>query len=216
MRSLRYARDMANEDGKRRAALAAMKYVEPGTIIGVGTGTTVAYFIEALGQMPTQIAGAVSSSEASSAKLRDLHIPIVELGDHTLALYVDGADEVDPNLCLIKGGGGALTREKIIAAAAKRFVCIADPSKCVEVLGTFPLPIEVIPMAEGYVSHQLSRYGTPKRRANRTDNGNVIVDLHGMRISDPIATERELNQIVGVVTVGLFAARRADELLTGA
>lgn len=209
---------MANEEGKRRAARAAMRYVEPGMVIGVGTGSTVAYFIDALAERRGDIEAAVSSSEQSTRLLKERGIPVVDLNaSGELALYVDGADECDPLRCLIKGGGAALTREKIIAAASKKFVCIIDPSKRVEVLGKFPLPIEVIPMARSHVARQLVKLGGQPvwRDGVTTDNGNWILDVHNLRISDPVALECAINQIVGVVTVGLFAARRADIVLTG-
>ncbi len=209
---------MTKEEGKRRAARAAMRYVEPGMVVGVGTGSTVAHFIDALAERRVDIEAAVSSSEQSTRLLKERGIAIVELNaSGELALYVDGADECDPKGCLIKGGGAALTREKIIAAASKQFVCIIDPSKRVEVLGKFPLPVEVIPMARSYVARQLVLLGgQPVWRDDVvTDNGNWILDVHNLRIDDPVALEREINQIVGVVTVGLFAARRADVVLTG-
>ena len=209
---------MTNEEGKRRAARAAMHYVEPGMIIGVGTGSTVAHFIDALAERRGDIEAAVSSSEQSTRLLRERGIPVVDLNaSGELALYVDGADECDPQRCLIKGGGAALTREKIIAAASRKFVCIIDPSKRVEVLGKFPLPVEVIPMARSHVARQLVLFGgQPVWRDDvTTDNGNWILDVHNLRITDPVALEREINQIVGVVAVGLFAARRADVVLTG-
>lgn len=209
---------MANEEGKRRAARAAMRYVEPGMIIGVGTGSTVAHFIDALAEHKADIEAAVSSSEQSSRLLKERGIPLAELNDTgDLALYVDGADECDPQRCLIKGGGAALTREKIIAAASKKFVCIIDPSKKVDVLGRFPLPVEVIPMARSLVARALVKLGGNPvwRDGITTDNGNWILDVHGLRITDPVALESTINQIVGVVSVGLFAARRADVVLTG-
>ena len=209
---------MSNEEGKRRAARAAMRFVEPGMIVGVGTGSTVAHFIDALGERRGEIEAAVSSSEQSTRLLKERGIEVVDLnaiGD--LALYVDGADECDPQRCLIKGGGAALTREKIIAAVARQFICIIDPSKRVEVLGKFPLPVEVIPMARSQVARQLVLLGGQPvwRDGVVTDNGNWILDVHNLRITDPVALEREINQIVGVVAVGLFAARRADVVLTG-
>jgi len=209
---------MSNEEGKRRAARAAMRFVEPGMIVGVGTGSTVAHFIDALGERRGEIDAAVSSSEQSTRLLKERGIEVVDLnaiGD--LALYVDGADECDPQRCLIKGGGAALTREKIIAAVARQFICIIDPSKRVEVLGKFPLPVEVIPMARSQVARQLVLLGGQPvwRDGVVTDNGNWILDVHNLRITDPVALEREINQIVGVVAVGLFAARRADVVLTG-
>ncbi|MFZ1620408.1 ribose-5-phosphate isomerase RpiA [Dokdonella sp.] len=209
---------MTNEEGKRRAARAAMRFVEPGMIIGVGTGSTVAHFIDALGERRGDIEAAVSSSEQSTRLLRQRGIEVVDLNaTGELALYVDGADECDPQRCLIKGGGAALTREKIIAAASRQFVCIIDPGKRVDVLGRFPLPVEVIPMARSHVARQLVLLGGQPvwRDGVTTDNGNWILDVHNLRITDPPALESAINQIVGVVTVGLFAARRADIVLTG-
>ena len=206
------------EEGKRRAARAAMRHVENGMIVGVGTGSTVAHFIDALAERRHDIEGAVSSSDQSTRLLKERGIAVFDLNaTGELALYVDGADECDPDGCLIKGGGAALTREKIIAAASRRFVCIIDPAKKVDVLGRFPLPIEVIPMARSYVARAIvERGGQPVWRDGVvTDNGNWILDVHNLRISEPVALERELNQIVGIVTVGLFAARRADIVLTG-
>ena len=209
---------MTREEGKRRAARAAMRYVENGMIVGVGTGSTVAHFIDALAERRHDIEGTVSSSDQSTRLLKERGIAVFDLNaTGELALYVDGADECDPNGCLIKGGGAALTREKIIAAASRRFVCIIDPAKKVDVLGRFPLPIEVIPMARSHVARAIvERGGQPVWRDGVvTDNGNWILDVHNLRISDPVALERELNQIVGIVTVGLFASRRADIVLTG-
>lgn len=208
----------SREEGKRRAARAAMRYVEDGMIVGVGTGSTVAHFIDALAERRNDIEGAVSSSEQSTRLLKERGIPVFDLNaTGELALYVDGADECDPQRCLIKGGGAALTREKIIAAASRLFVCIIDPAKKVDVLGRFPLPVEVIPMARSHVGRTLVQLGGQPvwRDGVTTDNGNWILDVHGLRIADPVALERELNQIVGVVTVGLFAQRRADVVLTG-
>lgn len=206
----------STEEKKRRAAQAAMQYVEPGMVIGVGTGSTVNHFIEALAARRHDIAGAVSSSEASTRRLRAAGIEVLELnstGD--LPLYVDGADEANPQLQLIKGGGGALTREKIVAAASRKFVCIVDDSKLVDVLGRFPLPVEVIPMARSLVARQLVRLGGQPvwREGVVTDNGNVILDVHHLEILDPPALETEINQLAGVVTVGLFARRPADVLV---
>ncbi|MEZ5462856.1 ribose-5-phosphate isomerase RpiA [Dokdonella sp.] len=209
---------MANEEGKRRAARAAMRFVEPGMTVGVGTGSTVAHFIDALAEVSNDIEAAVSSSEQSTRLLQERGIRVVDLNSTgELALYVDGADECDPQRCLIKGGGAALTREKIIAAASRQFVCIIDPSKRVEVLGKFPLPVEVIPMARSHVARALVLLGGQPvwRDGVVTDNGNWILDVHNLRITDPVGLEAEINQIVGVVTVGLFAARRADVVLTG-
>ena len=205
--------------GKREAAEKALEWVREGMIVGVGTGSTVAFFIEALSRGPVRIAGAVSSSERSTAALREHGIVVHDPNDvERLALYVDGADECDPEGRLIKGGGGALTREKILAEAAETFVCIVDPSKRVERLGAFPLPVEVIPMASAHVARtlEIATGGRAVRREDFvTDNGNVVLDVHGLRIEDPPGLEEELNQIPGVVTVGLFARRRPDAILTG-
>src|SRR6185437_5038195 len=200
---------------KRRAALAALQLAAHDAVIGVGTGSTVNLFIEALAANPGRVRTAVSSSEASSARLRAAGIAIADLNE--LDLYIDGADEATAARHLVKGGGGALTREKIVAAAARRFLCIVDDTKLVATLGRFPLPVEVIPMARALVVRQLrARGGDPVwREGFVTDNGNHILDVHGLTITDPVALERELNQITGVVTVGLFAARPADVLLIG-
>lgn len=201
---------------KRRAALAALQLAAHDAVIGVGTGSTVNLFIEALAANPGRVRTAVSSSEASSARLRAAGIAIADLNElDGLDLYIDGADEATAARHLVKGGGGALTREKIVAAAARRFLCIVDDTKLVATLGRFPLPVEVIPMARALVVRQLrARGGDPVwREGFVTDNGNHILDVHGLTITDPVALERELNQITGVVTVGLFAARPADVLL---
>ncbi len=203
---------------KKRAAEAALAYVHENTIIGVGTGSTVNHFIDALAARDVRIRGAVSSSESSTARLKKHHIEVFDLnavGD--LDVYVDGADESDPHLRLIKGGGAALTREKIVAAASRRFICIADDSKLVDVLGKFPLPIEVIPMARSYVARQMVRLGGHPvwREGVITDNGNHVIDVHHLRIVDPVQLETTINQIAGVVTVGLFAQRPADVLILG-
>jgi len=208
---------MNQDEMKRRAAEAALDYVEGG-VVGVGTGSTVNHFIDLLATIKGRIEGAVSSSEASTARLAGHGIPVLDLnaaGD--LAVYVDGADEANPRLQLIKGGGGALTREKIVAAASRQFVCIADENKLVEVLGRFPLPVEVIPMARSYVARRLVELGgTPVwREGFVTDNGNLILDVQGLEILDPSALEQQINEIAGVVTVGLFARRPADVLLLG-
>lgn len=207
---------MSNEDQKKASAEAALQLVEPGSILGVGTGSTVTWFIRALGRSGIKLAGAVSSSEATTRMLKEIGVEVMDL-NHTgdLGLYVDGADECDPHRRLIKGGGGALTREKIIAAASRRFVCMIDGTKRVDVLGRFPLPVEVIPMARSYVARQLvARGGRPALREGFvTDNGNAILDVHGLTILDPVALESELNQIPGVVTVGLFARRGADVVI---
>lgn len=209
---------MSTHTGKQRAAETALKYITEDTIIGVGTGSTVNLFIDALAARKLRIRGAVSSSNASTERLRGHGIEVFDLnttGD--IDVYIDGADEADPQLRLIKGGGAALTREKIVAAASRQFVCIVDASKQVDVLGRFPLPVEVIPMARSYVARQLMKLGgQPVWRENVvTDNGNVILDVHGLRIVDPVGMETKINQIVGVVTVGLFAQRPADVLIVG-
>lgn len=204
---------MSQNEGKRLSGEAAAKFIEEGTVVGVGTGSTVAFFIEAMARMKHQIEGAVSSSEQSTALLKQHGIPVLDLNSAgTLSLYVDGADECDPHNRLIKGGGGALTREKIIAAASKKFVCIIDASKEVNLLGKFPLPIEVIPMARSYVAREIvARGGQPVWREGKvTDNGNWILDVYNWQIVDPVGMEAELNQITGVVCVGLFAKRAAD------
>jgi len=205
----------ANEK-KRRAAQAALAFLQEGMIVGVGTGSTVNYFIDALADWRGRIRGAVSSSEASTSRLRAVGIPVMDLNDTgPLDLYVDGADEATRQRQLIKGGGGALTREKIVAAASKQFVCIADEGKLVERLGKFPLPIEVIPMARSYVTRQLGKGRVVWREGFITDNGNVILDVHELAIADPAGLEGEINQIAGVVAVGLFAQRPSDVLLLG-
>lgn len=209
---------MSQDEEKRKAARAAMRYVEPGMIVGVGTGSTVAHFIDALAERRHDIAGAVSSSEWSTQRLKERGIEVLDLNSAgELPLYVDGADECDGGKCLIKGGGAALTREKIVAAASKKFVCVIDASKRVDLLGRFPLPIEVIPMARSYVARELvKRGGTPVWRDGIvTDNGNWILDVHHWRIAQPVDMEHDLNQIAGIVSVGLFAARRADVVLIG-
>ena len=210
---------MSQNEAKRLAALKAIEYVEDGMIVGVGTGSTVAFFIDALGDIKHRIAGAVSSSEQSTARLKSHGIEVMELNHTgTLPLYVDGADECDPHKRLIKGGGAALTREKIIAEASKQFICIIDPAKQVPVLGKFPLPVEVIPMARSLVAREILAItgGQPVWRDGvTTDNGNVVLDVHNLSITDPVKLERELSQIPGVVTVGLFARRPADVVIIG-
>jgi ribose 5-phosphate isomerase A len=208
---------MSQDAMKAAAAREALKFVEGGWI-GVGTGSTVNHFIDGLGTIRDRFDGAVSSSEASTERLRRHGIPVIDLNEAgELALYVDGADESDHKLNLIKGGGGALTREKIVAAASRTFVCIADASKLVDVLGAFPLPVEVIPMARAYVCGRLTGLGGNPvlREGFVTDNGNQILDVHGLRITDPAHMETEINQITGVVTNGIFARRPADLLLLG-
>lgn len=209
---------MTQDELKKLVGEAALEYVVEDSIVGVGTGSTVNYFIDALATIKHKIKGAVSSSEASTERLKKHGIEVYELNEvGKLPVYVDGADESNHLLELIKGGGGALTREKIIAAAADQFVCIADESKLVRRLGEFPLPIEVIPMARSYVARQIVKLGGDPvyRTGFVTDNGNVILDVHGLIINEPIKLERILNNIVGVVTNGLFAERAADVLLLG-
>ncbi len=201
---------------KKAAAEAALAYVEDDAMVGVGTGSTVNFFIDALAARKARISGTVASSEASAKRLREKGIPVRELNDtRGCDVYVDGADEVTEHLAMIKGGGGALTREKIVAQASRSFVCIADASKLVPVLGTFPLPVEVIPMARSFVARELVKLGgMPELRIGfTTDNGNVILDVRGLKILDPAGLEAALNQIPGVVTNGLFARRPADVLL---
>jgi ribose 5-phosphate isomerase A len=209
---------MSGDEMKKRAAEAALEYVEDNTVVGVGTGSTVNYFIEALSRIKHRLDGAVSSSEATTQRLKAHGIPVFDLNAvGPLPLYVDGADEVNARLQLIKGGGGALTREKIIAAASELFVCIADPSKRVDVLGTFPLPVEVIPMARSHVGRELVKHGGQPvlREQFVTDNGNLILDVYNLAILEPAKLEAQLNNIVGIVAVGLFALRPADVLLLG-
>jgi ribose 5-phosphate isomerase A len=208
---------MNQDNMKKMAAEAALEYVDNG-IIGVGTGSTVNYFIDLLATVKHRIDGAVSSSEASTERLKSHNIPVVDLNStDELEIYVDGADESNYQLELIKGGGGALTREKIIAAASRKFICIADESKLVRMLGSFPLPVEVIPMARSLVARELVRLGgTPVwREGFISDNGNIILDVHNLEIMQPISLEQKINNITGVVTVGLFAQRPADLLILG-
>lgn len=208
---------MNADEMKKQAAIAALDYIHGG-IIGVGTGSTVNHFIDQLAGIKGKIDGAVSSSEASTKRLQSHGIEVVDLNSAgELEVYVDGADEADHNLALIKGGGGALTREKIVAGASKKFVCIADASKLVDILGKFPLPVEVIPMARSYVARQLVKLGgTPVWRENFiTDNGNVILDVHHLEIMKPMEMEQTINNIPGVVTTGIFALRGADVLILG-
>jgi len=209
---------MSADNEKKLAAIEAVKYIEENTIVGVGTGSTVNHFIDALAPIKHLLDGAVSSSEASTERLKNMGIPVYDLNTvDNIPVYVDGADESDAGLNLIKGGGGALTREKIIAAVADKFVCIADHSKLVPVMGSFPLPVEVIPMARSHVARALvSLGGDPVYRENFvTDNGNLILDVHNLSITDPKALETAINQITGIVTNGLFAHRGADILLLG-
>jgi len=209
---------MSADEMKRRAAEAALEYVKPGMIVGVGTGSTANFFIDGLARLKGKIDGAVASSDASAKRLASHGIAVLDLNTTgSLPLYVDGADEANDYLQLVKGGGGALTREKIVAAASDKFVCIADESKLVDVLGRFPLPVEVIPMARSYVARQLTkRGGRPVwREGYITDNGNVILDVHDLKIVDAAAMEADLNNVAGVVTNGLFALRPADVLILG-
>ena len=205
---------------KQLVAQQAIKFVPDDCIVGVGTGSTVNFFIDELAKIKGRIKGAVSSSEASTKRLKEIGIPVYDLntvGPDELPVYIDGADEVNHHLHMIKGGGAALTREKIIAAVAQQFICIADESKYVPVLGAFPLPVEVIPMARSHVAREIVKLGGhPEWRMGvTTDNGNIILDVHGLQIAEPVKLEQQINQIVGVVTNGLFAARRADVLLLG-
>ena len=209
---------MTQDDKKKAAAEAALEYIKAGDIVGVGTGSTVNYFIDALATIKHKIDGAVSSSEASTERLKSHGISVFNLNDaSSLSVYVDGADEITKHLAMVKGGGGALTREKIVAAVAEKFVCIVDDTKLVDVMGKFPLPIEVIPMARSYVARKIVQMGGQPvyREGFVTDNGNQILDVHNMSIVDPSKLETELNQIVGVVTNGLFAHRGANVLLMG-
>ncbi|MGQ0657380.1 MAG: ribose-5-phosphate isomerase RpiA [Chromatiales bacterium] len=209
---------MTQDEKKRQAAEAALAYVEADAVVGVGTGTTVNHFIERLVHIKGRIQGAVSSSEATTFLLKTHRIPIMQLNDVVeVGAYIDGADEATRHRTLVKGGGGALTREKVVAAASRRFVCIIDDAKIVDVLGRYPLPVEVIPMARSYVGRQLAKLGgQPALRTGfTTDNGNLIIDVHNLQILDPAKLETELNQIPGVVCNGIFARRPADVLLVG-
>lgn len=204
---------------KKAAAEAAIEYVESGAVVGVGTGSTADFFIAALGNIKHRIDGAVASSEGTASKLKALGIAVYDLNSvKDIPVYVDGADEITPHLAMIKGGGGALTREKIVAAVAHQFICIADHSKLVDVLGKFPLPVEVIPMARSHVGRELVKLGGQPawRQGFTTDNGNWIIDVHNLAITNPVELETTLNQITGVVTNGLFARRGADVALLGA
>ncbi|MCA2015960.1 ribose-5-phosphate isomerase RpiA [Vibrio tritonius] len=209
---------MTQDEMKKAAGWAALKYVEKGSIVGVGTGSTVNHFIDALGSVKDDIKGAVSSSIASTEKLKALGIEVYDCNDVAmLDIYVDGADEINPLREMIKGGGAALTREKIVAAIAKKFICIVDGTKAVDVLGKFPLPVEVIPMARSFVARELVKLGGDPvyREGVTTDNGNVILDVHNMHISQAKELEDKINGLPGVVTVGLFAHRGADVVITG-
>lgn len=209
---------MTQDEMKKAVSFAALEYIIPGTLVGVGTGSTANYFIDAIASIKKKIKGAVSSSEASSVKLKSLGIPIFDINKvDSLDIYVDGADEINGRMQMIKGGAAALTHEKVIAAIAHQFICIVDIKKKVNVLGKFPLPIEVIPMAQSYVERELIKVGgIPRYRKNvLTDNGNIILDVHNLIISDAIELENRMNNIAGVVTVGLFANRCADVALIG-
>jgi len=209
---------MTQDDKKKAAAYAALEYVEKDSIVGVGTGSTVNHFIDALATMKNEIEGAVSSSEASTQKLKEYGIEVFDLNSVSeLSVYVDGADEINPYNHMIKGGGAALTREKIVSAVADKFICIVDDTKNVDILGDFPLPVEVIPMARSYVARELVKLGGDPvyREGVITDNGNIILDVHNMKIAEPIKLETQINAIVGVVTNGLFANRAADVVLVG-
>lgn len=209
---------MTQDEMKKAVGWAALSYVQPDTIIGVGTGSTVNCFIDALASIKDQIKAAVSSSEASTERLKALGITVMDLNDvESFDLYVDGADEINPQMEMIKGGGAALTREKIVAAVARQFVCIVDSGKVVETMGRFPLPVEVIPMAREYVARELKKLGgNPVYRSGVvTDNGNQILDVHGLQITNAKQLESQINNIIGVVTVGLFAHRGADIALVG-
>lgn len=209
---------MTQDEMKKAAGWAALEYVEKDSIVGVGTGSTVNHFIDALATMKADIEGAVSSSEASTEKMKSLGIPVFDLNSvNELSIYVDGADEINGHMDMIKGGGAALTREKIIAAVADKFICIVDNTKQVDILGEFPLPVEVIPMARSYVARELVKLGGDPvyREGVVTDNGNVILDVYNLKIMNPKELETQINAIVGVVTNGLFANRGADVLLMG-
>jgi ribose 5-phosphate isomerase A len=209
---------MTQDDKKKSAAYKALEYVQADAIIGVGTGSTVTHFIDALATVKHKIDGAVSSSEDSTKKLKSYGIQVFDLNSiDQLSIYVDGADEINKYKQMIKGGGAALTREKIIAAVAQKFICIIDDTKTVDVLGEFPLPVEVIPMARSYVSRQLIKLGGRPvyRHGILTDNGNIIIDVHGLKITEPLKLEENINSIEGVVTNGLFAKRPADVVLVG-
>jgi ribose 5-phosphate isomerase A len=212
------AQTMNQEDKKRAVAEAALGYIRDDMVVGVGTGSTTNHFIDHLARIKGRIAGAVASSKATEARLRERGIRVIELNEvFAVDVYVDGADETTRHRSLIKGGGGALTREKIVAAASSRFVCIVDDSKVVDVLGRFPLPVEVIPMARSYVGRRLARLGgQPQlRQGFTTDNGNLILDVHNLSIVDPVRLETEIDGIAGVVSNGLFARRGADHVLIG-
>jgi ribose 5-phosphate isomerase A len=209
---------MTQDEQKKAAAIAAIEYVPVGRVIGVGTGSTANYFIDELAKVKHKIDGAVASSDATAKRLKSHGIDVIDLNEvDDLSVYIDGADEITRHLHMTKGGGGALTREKIVAAVAKQFICITDQSKLVNVLGNFPLPIEVIPMARSFVAREITALGGQPalRQGFITDNGNIILDVHGLQISNPVELETTLNQVTGIVTNGLFARRAADILLLG-
>jgi ribose 5-phosphate isomerase A len=209
---------MTQDEMKKAAAYAALEYVQPDSIVGVGTGSTVTHFIDALATIKHLIKGAVSSSNESTARLQSYGIDVFDLNEVSeLSIYVDGADEINPYNHMIKGGGAALTREKIISAVAEKFICIVDNTKNVDILGDFPLPVEVIPMARSYVARELLKLGGDPvyRQGVVTDNGNVILDVYNLKIAEPLKLEAQINAIVGVVTNGLFANRAADVVLVG-
>ncbi len=209
---------MTQDEMKKMVAEAALDYVEAGTVIGIGTGSTANHFIDCLAGIKGKIDGTVASSQASADRLTGHGIPVLDLNAvDEISVYIDGADESNSHLHLIKGGGGALTREKIVAACSRKFVCIADESKLVDVLGAFPLPVEVIPMARSYVAREMVKLGGQPvyREGFTTDNGNDILDVHNLQITDPVSLEEQINNITGVVTVGIFARRPADVLLLG-
>ncbi|OTP90364.1 ribose 5-phosphate isomerase A [Gilliamella apicola] len=209
---------MTQDELKKAVGWSALKYIKPDSYVGVGTGSTASHFIDALATIKDQIKGTVSSSEASTQKLKSYGIPVLDCNDvDSLDVYVDGADEINQQLQMIKGGGAALTREKIVSALAKQFICIVDESKVVDILGKFPLPVEVIPMARSYVARELFKLGGKPiyRQGVVTDNGNIILDVHDLLITSPVELEHRINNIAGVVTVGLFANRGADIALVG-
>jgi len=209
---------MTQDEMKQAVARAALEYVESDTIIGIGTGSTANFFIDFLAEIKHRVEGTVASSVASAERLKGHGIPVYDLNEvGELSLYVDGADETNRSKHLIKGGGGALTREKIVAASSRKFVCIVDDTKVVDILGKFPLPVEVIPMARGYVAREIVKLGGEPvyREGFVTDNGNIILDVHNMEIMEPVKLEQQLNNVTGVVTNGLFAMRPADVVLVG-
>ncbi len=209
---------MTQDEMKKAAAAAAIEYIEPGMVVGIGTGSTANHFIDLLAKIKHKIDATVASSVASADRLKAHGITVLDLNyAGALSLYVDGADESNKELHLIKGGGGALTREKIVAAASEKFICIADETKLVDTLGKFPLPVEVIPMAQSYIGREIVKMGGKPvlREGFTTDNGNIIIDIHNMEISNPIKMEADFNKLAGLVTVGLFASRPADVLILG-